>query len=92
MVTLIIARYHDMFHDIVGSVWIQQDNVQLCETQIESYEDMMTLTCCQDHILTENIWFVLEIYRASPKSALGPSLGWQNHDKLNSEHRVIESR
>ena len=23
-----------------------------------SYEDMMTLTCCQDHILTENIWFV----------------------------------
>ena len=21
-------------------------------------EDMLTLTCCQDHILTENIWFV----------------------------------
>ena len=21
-------------------------------------EDMKTLTCCQDHILTENIWFV----------------------------------
>ena len=21
-------------------------------------EDMMTLTCCQDHILTENIWFI----------------------------------
>ena len=20
-------------------------------------QDMMTLTCCQDHILTENIWF-----------------------------------
>ena len=37
---------------------MKQDNVQLCETQIESYEDMMTLTCCQDHILTENIWFV----------------------------------
>ena len=36
----------------------QHVNVQLCETQIESYEDMMTLTCCQDHILTENIWFV----------------------------------
>ena len=35
----------------------KQDNVQ-CETQIESYEDMMTLTCCQDHILKENIWFV----------------------------------
>ena len=32
--------------------------MQLCETQIESYEDMMTLTCCQDHIITENIWFV----------------------------------
>ena len=37
---------------------IKQDNMQLCETQIESYEDMMTLTCCQDHIITENIWFV----------------------------------
>ena len=23
-----------------------------------AFEDMMTLTCCQDHILTENIWFV----------------------------------
>ena len=33
-------------------IYNKQDNVQLCETQIEY---MMTLTCCQDHILTENI-------------------------------------
>ena len=25
---------------------------------IMTYEDMMTLTHCHDHILTENIWFV----------------------------------
>ena len=22
------------------------------------YVHMLTLTCCQDHVLTENIWFV----------------------------------
>ena len=26
--------------------------------RLKVYEDMMTLTCCQDHILTEYIWFV----------------------------------
>ena len=36
-----------------GQLRSKQDNVQLCETQIESYEDMMTLKCCQDHILIE---------------------------------------
>ena len=36
------------------------DNVQLCKTQSErcKVEDVM-LTHCQDHVLTENIWFVL---------------------------------
>ena len=47
-----------MRHVIYSKKLRKQDNVQLCETQIESYEDMMTLTCCQDHIITENIWFV----------------------------------
>ena len=36
-------------------LWIfkQLDNSKLGSTQ-----HMITLTCCQDHILTENIWFV----------------------------------
>ena len=33
--------------------WEQLDNSKLGSTQ-----HMLTLTCCQDHILTENIWFV----------------------------------
>ena len=34
------------------------DYVNYAKLRLKVYEDMMTLTCCQDHILTENIWFV----------------------------------
>ena len=34
-------------------IWEELDNSKLGSTQ-----QWMTLTCCQDHILTENIWFV----------------------------------
>ena len=36
---------------------IQIDTSKLGSTQ-QWIQDMLTLTCCQDHILTENIWFV----------------------------------
>ena len=40
--------------------WYKLDNSKLGSTQ-QWVQDMLTLTltCCQDHILTENIWFVL---------------------------------
>ena len=34
------------------------DFVNYAKLRLKVYEDTMTLTCCQDHILTENIWFV----------------------------------
>ena len=40
-------------------VWPKLDYLQQCKTHSErcKVENMM-LTCCQDHILTENIWFL----------------------------------
>ena len=40
-------------------VWPKLDYLQQCKTHSErcKVENMM-LTCCQDHILAENIWFV----------------------------------
>ena len=40
---------------------------------IMTYEDMMTLTHCHDHILTENIWFVWFVK-------------WRNGDVTDAEH------
>ena len=34
------------------------DTVRESVTNIRYADDMLTLKCCQDHILTENIWFV----------------------------------
>ena len=31
---------------------------KLDNSKLGSTEYMLTLTCCQDHILTEDIWFV----------------------------------
>ena len=38
--------------------YAELDFVNYAKLRLKVYEDMMTLTCCQDHILTENIWFV----------------------------------
>ena len=38
-------------------IWIQTD-WKLDNSKLGSTQQWMTLTCCQDHILTENIWFV----------------------------------
>ena len=34
------------------------DFVNYTKLRLKVYEDMLTLTCCQNHILTGNIWFV----------------------------------
>ena len=34
-------------------------------------EDMLTLTCCQDHILTENIFFFINVYYGVQQHHLG---------------------
>ena len=40
------------------SLFHKLDFVNYAKLRLKVYEDMMTLTCRQDHILTENIWFV----------------------------------
>ena len=37
--------------------WMKQI-LKLDNSKLGSTQQWMTLTCCQDHILTENIWFV----------------------------------
>ena len=41
-----------------GEMQVKLDFIQLSNTQIEVIKLRIWLTCCQDHILTENIWFV----------------------------------
>ena len=67
------------------------DNVQLCETQSErcKVENMM-LTRYQDHILTENIWFVWSetSYSGDERSCHG--CGTNNERTTNIEDRAIQ--
>ena len=48
-------------------------------------EDMLTLTCCQDHILTENIWFVW-----SETSYSGDKMRCYNAGRTDNEQLKIE--
>ena len=51
-------------------------------------EDMLTLTCCQDHILTENIWFVCSetLYSGDERRCDGCG----TNDQTITEHRATQ--
>ena len=48
-------------------------------------EDMLTLTCCQDHILTENIWFVCSETSYSGDERRCHYAGQTNNEQLKIE-------
>jgi hypothetical protein len=49
---------------------------------------MMTLTCCQDHILTENIWFVWS--KTSDSGDITDAGQTTNKRRKNSEDRATQ--
>ena len=53
------CRYSRSITESVCQYSINTKNVhKLDNSKLGSTQHMLTLTCCQDHILTENIWFV----------------------------------
>ena len=46
----------EMLRMLFGDMMVQGSSYD--DMMIFIYDDMMTLTSCQDHILTEKIWFV----------------------------------
>ena len=68
--------------------YLQLDNSKLGSTQ-RWIQDMLTLTCCQDHILTENIWFVWsETFKHHIVEMRG---GVTDAGRTNNEDRATQS-
>ena len=75
---------------------LQQQNVCTgilnagCTVQGSSYDDMMTPTCCQDHILTENIWFVWS--KTSNCGDKVEMLSMQDNERTNIQDRAYQPK